>query len=120
MAALTLGNALEAMMYGYFIIWTGDEGNDPAKDAEVPDDMVLFDLIEAAKQFDLLSSVKFKDRFGDHAVENVIHEIRHMRNNIHAGVALKRNFNPAQFKKKDYLRLERIFDAVRENYNRNL
>jgi hypothetical protein len=46
MAALTLGNALEAMMYGYFIIWSGDEGNNPAKDEEIPDNLVLFDLIQ--------------------------------------------------------------------------
>jgi hypothetical protein len=49
-------------MCGYF--WSRDEVNDPTKDEEIPDDMVLFDLIDAAKQFDLLSPVKFKDKFG--------------------------------------------------------
>jgi len=120
MAALALGSALEAMMYAYFIIWTGDEGNDPAKDDKIPDDMALFDLIDAAKQFDLLSSVKFKDKFGEHAVEEVILEISRMRNNVHAGVALRKNFNPAKFTKKQYTRLQDIFDAVVDNYNRNL
>jgi hypothetical protein len=120
MAALALGSALEAMMYAYFIIWSGDDGNDPTRDEKVPDDLVLFDLIEAAKQIDLLSSVKFKDKFGEHAVEDVITEIRHMRNNVHAGVALRRNFNPAKFKKRDYMRLQGILDAVLDNYNRNL
>jgi len=100
MAALALGSALEAMMYAYFIIWSGDDGKDPSKDGKIPGDLVLFDLIEAAKQVDLLSSVKFKDKFGEHAVEEVITEIRHMRNNVHAGVALRKNFNPAKFKKK--------------------
>lgn len=120
MAALALGSALEAMMYAYFIIWSGDDGDDPSKDEKIPDDLVLFDLVEAAKQLDLLSSVKFKDKFGEHAVEDVIIEIRHMRNNVHAGVALRKNFNPAKFKKKDYIRLRAIFDAVLDNYNRNL
>lgn len=120
MAALTLGSALEAMMYAYFIIWTGDEGNDPAKDEQIPGDLVLHDLIEAAKQIDLLSSVKFKDKFGEHAVENVISEIRHMRNNIHAGGAIRNNFNPAKFTKKEYMRLQRIFYAVVDNYQANL
>jgi hypothetical protein len=120
MAALALGSALEAMMYAYFIIWSGDDGNDPSKDEKIPDDMALFDLIGAAKEFDLLSSVKFKDKFGEHAVEDVVLEINRMRNNVHAGVALRRTFNPAKFKKKDFLRLRDIFDAVVENYNRNL
>jgi len=120
MAALALGSALEAMMYAYFIIWTGDDGNDPAKDEKVPDDMALFDLIDAAKQFDLLSLVKFKDKFGEHAVENVVLEISRMRNNVHAGVALRKDFNPAKFTKRQYMRLQGIFDAVVDNYNRNL
>jgi hypothetical protein len=120
MAALALGSALEAMMYAYFIIWSGDDNNDPSKDEKIPDDLVLFDLIEAAKRFDLLSSVKFKDKFGEHAVEDVITEIRHIRNNVHAGAALRKNFNPAKFKKRDYMRLRDIFDAVLDNYNRNL
>jgi hypothetical protein len=45
----------------------------------------------------LLTPVKFKDKFGKHAVQDVVQEIRHIRNNIHAGVALKKNFNPAKF-----------------------
>jgi hypothetical protein len=120
MAALALGCALEAMMYAYFIIWSGDDGNDPSKDERIPGDLVLFDLIEAAKQVDLLSSVKFRDKFGRHAVEEVITEIRSMRNNVHAGAALRNNFNPAKFKKRDYMRLQGIFDCVVDNCNRNL
>ena len=120
MAALALGSALEAAMYAYFIIWSGDESNDPAKDEKIPDDMALFDLIEAAKQFDLLSPVRFKDKFGEHAVEGVILEISRMRNNVHAGAALRKNFNPAKFKKKDYVRLQDIFDAVIDTYNLHL
>jgi hypothetical protein len=112
MAALALGSALEAMLYGYFIIWSGDEGNDPAKDDEIPDDLVLHDLIKAAKHVDLLTPVKFKDKFGEHAVENVIAEIRLMRNNIHAGVALKNGFDPAKFGEKEFERLRKIFDET--------
>jgi hypothetical protein len=120
MAALALGSALEAVMYAYFIVWTGDEENDPAKDGKVPDDIALFDLIEPAKEFDLLSSVNFNGKFGEHAVEDVILEISHMRNNVHAGVALRKNFDPAKFTKRQYMRLQDIFDAVLDNYNRNL
>jgi len=120
MAALALGSALEAMLYAYFIIWSGDEGNDPTKDQKVPDCLALCDLIEAAKQVDLLSPVKFKDKFGEHAVENVITEIQRMRNNIHAGVALRNNFDPAEFTKKEYMRLQEIFYAVSHNWERKL
>src|SRR5580704_17308797 len=85
MAALALGCALEAMLYNYFIVWGGDEGCDPAKDGEIPDDLGLHHLIELAKHADLLSPAKFKDEFGEHAVEDVIRDIQHMRNNVHTG-----------------------------------
>jgi hypothetical protein len=88
MAALALGSALEAMLYGYY---------------------------EGAKKADLLSSVRFKDKFGEHAVEDVILEIGRMRNNVHAGAALRNNFNPAKFTKEQFKRLQDIFSAVADN-----
>ncbi len=116
MTAMALGCLLEAWLYAYFIIWSGDDGSDPAKDEQIPDNWVLNDLLDAAKQVDVLTTVKFKDKFGDHAVQDVVHEIRHLRNNIHAGVALRKEFDPARFTKKDYTRLKKIFDAVWENF----
>jgi len=50
----------------------------------------------------------------------VIDEIRHMRNNIHAGVALKNGFDPAKFTKQDFERLNGIFLAVLDNWERKL
>jgi hypothetical protein len=120
MAALALGSALEAMLYTYFIIWTGSESNGPSKDEKLPDRLVLHDLIEGAKKADLLSSVRFKDEFGEHAVEGVITEIRDMRNNIHAGVALRNNFDPAKFTKEQFRRLKDIFSAVADNVDLRL
>jgi len=120
MAALALGSALEAMLYAYFIIWSGDEGNNPTKDDEIPDNLVLHDLITAAKQADLLTSVKFKGKFGEHAIETVIDEIRHMRNNLHAGVALKKGFDPEKFTKQNFERLYDTFLAVLDNWERHL
>ena len=99
MAAVALGCLLEAWLYAYFIIWSGDEGNNPAKDEQIPDGLVLNDLLDAAKQIDILTTVKFKDKFGNHAVQDVMHEIRHLRNGIHAGVALRKGFDPARFTK---------------------
>ena len=115
MAAVALGCMLEAMLYAYFIIWTGDDRNDPTEDEQIPDSLVLNDLLDAAKQLDLLASVKFKDKFGNHAVQDAVHEIRHLRNSIHAGVALRKNFDPAKFRKRDYARLRKICDAVWNN-----
>lgn len=60
MAAVALGCLLEAWLYAYFIIWSGDDGNDPAKDEQVPDGLVLNDLLDAAKSIDILTTVKFK------------------------------------------------------------
>lgn len=116
MAAMALGCLLEAWLYAYFIIWSGDDGNDPAKDEQIPDGLALNDLLDGAKQLDLLTTVKFKDKFGDHAIQDVAHEIRHLRNNIHAGVALRKEFDPAKFTKKEYTRLKKIFAAVWENF----
>ena len=118
MAAMALGCLLEAFLYSYFIIWSGDDNNDPAKDEQIPDNLVLNDLLDAAKQADLLTPGKFKDEFGDHAVQDVVHELRHLRNNIHAGVALRGGFDPEKFKKKDYIRLKKIFAAVWDNFER--
>jgi hypothetical protein len=118
MAALALGSALEAMLYAYFIIWTGDPGSDPAKDQQIPDRLVLDDLIKAANQIDLFTTVKFKDKYGEHAVANVIDEIRHIRNCLHAGVSLRKDFNPAKFKKQDFQRLYAIFLVVLDNWER--
>lgn len=116
MAAMALGCLLEAWLYAYFIIWSGDDGNEPAKDERIPDGLALNDLLEGAKQLDLLTAVKFKDKFGDHAVQDVVDEIRHLRNNIHAGVALRKGFSPAKFTKKDYMRLRKIFATVWKNF----
>jgi hypothetical protein len=80
----------------------------------------LADLIEAARQVDLLTPVKFKDKYGDNAVENVIAEIRRMRNNIHAGVALRNGFDPAKFGEKEFKRLYEIFRMVVDNWERKL
>jgi len=120
MAALALGCALEAMLYAYFIIWTGDDSHDPAKDQEIPDRLMLDHLIQAAKQNDLFTSQKFKDKYGEHAVENVIDEIRHIRNHLHAGVSLRKEFDPAKFKKQDFKRLYDIFLVVLDNWERIL
>lgn len=118
MAAMALGCLLEAFLYSYFIIWSGDDNNDPMKDEQIPDNLVLNDLLDAAKQADLLAPGKFKDEFGDHAVQDVVHELRHLRNNIHAGVALRKGFDPAKFTKKDYMRLKKIFAAIWDNFER--
>ena len=118
MAAMALGCLLEAFLYSYFIIWSGDDNNDPTKDEQIPDDLVLNDLLDAAKQADLLTPGKFKDEFGDHAVQDVVHELRLLRNNIHAGVALRKGFDPAKFTENDYMRLKMIFDAVWANFER--
>jgi hypothetical protein len=118
MAALALGCALEAMLYAYFIIWTGED--DPAKDQEIPDRLMLDHLLQAAKQNDLFTTKKFKDKYGEHAVENVIDEIRHMRNHLHAGVSLRKNFDPEKFKKQDFQRLYDIFVVVLDNWERIL
>jgi hypothetical protein len=60
MATLTLGSALEAMLYTYFIVWNGND--DPSKDAQIPSNLALEELLDGAKQIDLLTPVKFKDK----------------------------------------------------------
>jgi hypothetical protein len=88
------------------------------KDEQIPDNLGLNDLLDAAKQADLLAPGTFKDEFEDHAVQDVVHELRHLRNNIHAGVALRQGFDPVKFTKKDYTRLKKIFAAAWDNFER--
>jgi hypothetical protein len=58
-AAMALGCLLEAFLYSYLIIRSGDDNHDSAKDQPIPDRLGLNDLLEAAKEADLLTPGKF-------------------------------------------------------------
>jgi hypothetical protein len=53
MAAIALGFALEAAVLAYLLV---EWGEDNGPELEVPDSVVFSDLIEAAKELDLLSA----------------------------------------------------------------
>lgn len=100
MAAVALGAALEAALLAVMLVeWDEDNGGE----LEIPDDVRLHDLIEAAKQFDLLSAAEFKEtkKKPPCSVETVIHEIQATRNNLHAARALRKSFNPASLKARE-------------------
>jgi hypothetical protein len=114
MAAVALGAALETALLTYMLVeWGEDNGGE----LEIPDDVRLSDLLEAAKEFDLLDAVQFRQSRKTPALSlvKVIHEIQAMRNNLHPARALRKSFNPASFKVKEYRRLRDIYSTVIEN-----
>ena len=114
MAAVALGAALETALLLFMLVeWDEAEG----VETEIPDKVLLDELIKAAKEFDLLGAVKFQGvgQEGTRSVEDVIHEIQGMRNNLHPGKALRRCFDPAAFDAARYQRLRAIYLAVIDN-----
>jgi len=119
MAAVALGAALETALLGYMLVeWSEDNRGE----LEIPDDVRLNDLIRAAKEFDLLNAVKFRHAANSSpcSVEDVIHEIQSMRNNLHPARALRKSFDPIRFGAKDYTRLSKIYGNVIDNLLQNL
>lgn len=114
MAAVALGAALETALLGYMLVeWAEDNGGE----LQIPDDVRLADLIEAAKSFELLDAVKFQEVTGtpDRSVDDVIHQIQNMRNNLHPARALRKSFDPASFDANQYRKLRGIYGAVLDN-----
>jgi hypothetical protein len=114
MAAVALGAALESALLGYMLVeWAEDNGGE----LQIPDDVRLADLIEAAKSFELLDAVKFQEVTGtpDRSVDDAIHQIQHMRNNLHPANALRKSFDPASFDSNQYRKLRGIYSAVLDN-----
>jgi hypothetical protein len=114
MAAVALGAALETALIVFMLVeWDEAEGSE----TELPDRVLLDELIGAAKEFDLLGAIKFQEagREGARPVEEVIHEVQRMRNNLHPGKALRTRFDPAAFDATRYKRLREIYAAAIEN-----
>jgi len=101
MAAIALGFALEAAVLAYLLVeWGEDEGTE----LKVPESVALADLIEAAKELDLLSAPVLvpPELIGDveppkHIAKDVVDAIRQVRNLIHPARALKDSFDPRSF-----------------------
>jgi hypothetical protein len=92
-------------------------GEENGGELEVPHKVAMDELIDAAKQFDLLNAVKFQE--SGHSVpcsvEHVIREIQEMRNNIHPAKALRKSFDPSSFDADNYRRLYLIYRTVLDN-----
>ena len=105
MAAIALGLALEAAVLTYLLFeWGEDNGGE----LKVPDSVAFRDLIEAAKELDLLSAPAEvpPGLAGDveapkHLAQDVVDEVRELRNRIHPARALRDSSNPALFSAGD-------------------
>ena len=101
MAAIALGFALEAAVLAYLLVeWGEDNGGE----LKVPDSVAFYDLIEAAKELDLMSAPTTVpwELAGDveapkHLAKDVVDTIRRFRNLIHPARALKESFDPESF-----------------------
>jgi len=119
MAAVALGAALETALLTFILV---EWGEGQVEELEIPDKVLLDELIDAAKCFELLKVTKFQESEDATAcsVEDVIREIQQMRNNLHPGRALRTSFDPMAVGQKQYLRLRKIYCAVLDNLERNL
>lgn len=112
MVGVALGAALETALLTFILVeWGEDNGGE----LEIPADVTLDNLIDAASDgnFDLFNAAKFKGPDGDCSVQTVVREIQVTRNNLHAGRCLRKQFNPASFGVAEYERLKAIYGAVR-------
>jgi seryl-tRNA synthetase len=110
MAAVALGAALETALLVFLLV----EWDETRGEVELPNKLTLEDLICAAKQIDVLNSVKYDSCTKTHSVEKVIHEIQWMRNNLHPTRALRQSFDPKLFDR------DRYQSAVMDNLLRNI
>jgi len=94
-------------------------GDDSGGELKVPDSVAFHDLIEAAKELDLLSAPTAvpSDLAGDveapkDLAKDVVDTIRRFRNLIHPARALKDSFTPMSFTADDLQKLKDMYWSV--------
>jgi len=103
MAAVALAFALETAVLTYLLVEFGD---DNGGELEIPDNVNMSELIEAAKELDVLNApIDIPSHAGGdddtdppkHVAKDVVDKIRRFRNLIHPARALKESYDPRTF-----------------------
>ncbi len=116
MAAVALALALETAILTYLLVEFGEENGG---ELEIPDSVNLSELIEAANEIDVLSApIDIPSHLSDdgappkHVAKDVVEKIRHFRNLIHPGRALKRGYDPKTFTRAELEDLKEMYGSV--------
>jgi hypothetical protein len=108
MAAIALAFAVETAVLAYLLVKFGE---DNGGELEIPDDVNMAALIEAANEIDVLSApIDIPSHVGGdenteppiHLAKDVIDKIRKFRNLIHPGRALRESYDPRTFTKEQF------------------
>lgn len=119
MAAIAMSFALETAVLTYLLVEFGDENG--IGELEIPDTVNMAELIEAAKEIDVLNApINIPSHAGDeddqeppkHVAKDVVDKIRKFRNLIHPARALKESYDPRTFTREQLEELKDMYRSV--------
>ncbi len=126
MAAVALGLALETSILTYLLVEFGEENGG---ELQIPDNVNMADLIEAANEVDVLNApINIPSLINDeddktppkYVAKEVVDKIRKFRNLIHPARALKESFDPRTFTREQWLELKEMYESVLHSLMHNL
>ncbi len=116
MAAIALGFALETALLAYMLV---EFGEDNGGELEIPGSVSLSELIEAAREVDVLSApIEVPPELaGDvgppkHIANDVVDTMRKFRNLIHPARTLKAGFSPSNFTAEQLQGFKDMYQSV--------
>lgn len=116
MAAIALALAVETAVLTYLLVEFGEENGG---EIPIPHSVNMSDLIEAAKQVDVLeapinipSHVRDDGAMPKHLAKDVVDKIRKFRNLVHPARALKEGFDPRTFTHDQLSELTEMYESV--------
>jgi|WetSurMetagenome_2_1015567.scaffolds.fasta_scaffold35943_3 hypothetical protein len=116
MAAVALSFGVETAIIAYLLV---EFGEDNGGELQIPDRVGFFDLIEAANEVGVLgapinvsSHIREDGKKPKHIAKDVVDKMRKFRNLIHPAVALRNQFDPAKFRKKQLNEFKNMFESI--------
>lgn len=116
MAAIALAFALETAVLTYLLVEFGEDNGD---ELEIPDSVNMSELIEAAKEIDVLNApINIPSHIRDdelppkYVAKDVVDKIRRFRNLIHPARSLKESYDPRAFTHEQLKEFSDMYELV--------
>jgi hypothetical protein len=118
MAAIALALALETAVLTYLLV---EFGEDNGGELRIPTSVNMSDLIEAAKEIDVLNApIDIPSHVGGdentdppkHVAKDVVEKIKRFRNLIHPARALKESYDPRTFTHEQLKEFKEMYESV--------